>query len=93
MSCVLFDHICHTYHVDLSPDEQQRVKDLIVGSREEARVRGVGGEAAAPHGRGDADVAAAPAVAWLQQQPSSMPEQPAALLCRQTGLGGSGSLT
>lgn len=44
MSCVLFDHICHTYHVDLSPDEQQRVKDLIVGSREEARADWTGRE-------------------------------------------------
>lgn len=37
-SCALFDHICEHYQIDLSPDEQQRVKDLIVGDRDAAKV-------------------------------------------------------
>jgi len=35
---MLFDHICEHYQIDLSPDEQQRVKDLIIGDREAAQV-------------------------------------------------------
>jgi hypothetical protein len=40
-SCRLLDHICEQYAgVDLTPEEQQRVKDLMLGDREAARVGG-----------------------------------------------------
>ncbi|KAI3428522.1 hypothetical protein D9Q98_007345 [Chlorella vulgaris] len=33
MSCLLVDHICQQYNIDLCLDEQTRVKDLIAGDR------------------------------------------------------------
>lgn len=38
MSCDLLDHICAHYAVDLTPEEQQRAKDLILGDRGAAQV-------------------------------------------------------
>lgn len=37
-SCILLDHICEQYSgVDLNPEEQQRVKDLMLGDRDKAK--------------------------------------------------------
>lgn len=40
MSCLLVDHICQQYNIDLCLDEQTRVKDLIAGDRVAAVVSG-----------------------------------------------------
>lgn len=40
-SCVLFDYICSHYKTGLSPDQQQRVKDLISSGHREPQV-GIG---------------------------------------------------
>lgn len=49
MSCRLFDHICANYRIDLTAEEQARVKDLMLG--EMKHTAKVGGACGAWRGR------------------------------------------
>ena len=38
MSCTMLDYICAEYETGLSPEQQQRIKDLIASGRREPQV-------------------------------------------------------